>query len=98
MSAGTARPAMLVPAQDGRRAQLEHACPVTDGWTGALSELAAAGVDCLAIEADFPGWKVTAREHDGYPCWAAVGDSGYHPVVRADGPAGLRAALAAFLA
>lgn len=90
--------AAAVPAQDGRRAQFERAAPVAAGWAGAPDVLAGYVLDCLAIEADFPGWRVSVREHDGYPCWSAAGDSGYRPIIRADSPAGLRDALAEFLA
>jgi hypothetical protein len=90
--------AAAVPAQDGRRAQFERAAPVAAAWAGAPDVLAGYVLDCLAIEADFPGWRVSVHEHNGYACWVAAGDSGYHPVIRADSPAGLRDALAGFLA
>ena len=59
------------------------------------------GIAALAIEADSPGWEVSVsalgrwyahrREPVGEP-WRVV----YRPILGADGPAGLRAAIASF--
>jgi hypothetical protein len=71
-----------------RRARFEHAHPdIRSGLRGIAIE-----ADRLAIEREFPGWKVSVREHDGHWHWEATRGA----ILWADDPDGLRTALSEF--